>query len=408
MKINFKRMNNAQLVLNIKNAARDENLLLSDCLAYLCEIRRRRLYSSQGYSSLYDFCVDNLPLSDGAIYRRIQVSEHVQRVPLLLEMIALGKISLTVASKIVPFFNSEDPNELIKQFLGLTTREADHLLGAKFDRGESRDQIRRTADKVSELRQNNLLDAIKGKGSSRVDEGGEIGAATNHDSSEDQKANYDTTTNPTTYPMTNPSTNPTTNSPKEIVREKRFTIKFTASEEVKNKIQRAKELLSHKCPKGKLEDIFENILDEYLSKNAPENQQSRKPSKPHNPDSDYIPKNIKREVFKRANYCCQATSSSGKRCGTRFQLEIDHIFSRAHGGKTELTNLQVLCKSHNFHKAKSQMGESFVNRKIEERKNIKLARNELIKASELRPGAKHHTGENELKYPIVASQRSLF
>lgn len=56
-----------------------------------------------------------------------------------------------------------------------------------------------------------------------------------------------------------------------------------------------------------------------------------------------IPNDIRWEVWKRDNFTCQ-------HCGKRKYLTIDHIYPESKGGKTELSNLQTLCKSCNSKK----------------------------------------------------------
>ena len=63
--------------------------------------------------------------------------------------------------------------------------------------------------------------------------------------------------------------------------------------------------------------------------------------------SRYIPVAVKREVWRRDQGCCSYVDPhSGRRCGSRYRLEIDHIVPFALGGPTELINLRVRCRAH--------------------------------------------------------------
>jgi 5-methylcytosine-specific restriction endonuclease McrA len=164
--------------------------------------------------------------------------------------------------------------------------------------------------------------------------------------------------------LAQPSENLSTQGNQPSKREKRYAFRFTGSESLKNKIQRAKEVLSHKHPEGKLEEVFNAALDKLLEAQAPELQKGRKNSQPSNIGSPYIPRKMRRDAFAKANYCCEQRGTSGRRCGSRHQLEVDHVIPRAHGGKTVPENLQVLCKAHNLDKAKNQMGEALIESKM--------------------------------------------
>ncbi|MDE0217811.1 MAG: HNH endonuclease signature motif containing protein, partial [Spirochaetaceae bacterium] len=63
--------------------------------------------------------------------------------------------------------------------------------------------------------------------------------------------------------------------------------------------------------------------------------------------SRYIPAVVRREVWLRDQGCCSYVDPhSGRRCGSRYRLEIDHIVPFALGGPTELRNLRVRCRAH--------------------------------------------------------------
>ena len=63
--------------------------------------------------------------------------------------------------------------------------------------------------------------------------------------------------------------------------------------------------------------------------------------------SRYIPVAVKREVWRRdQGRCSYVDPHSGRRCGSRYRLEIDHVVPFALGGRTELFNLRVRCRAH--------------------------------------------------------------
>ena len=63
--------------------------------------------------------------------------------------------------------------------------------------------------------------------------------------------------------------------------------------------------------------------------------------------SRYIPVAVKQEVWRRdQGRCSYVDPHSGRRCGSRYRLEIDHIVPFALGGPTELPNLRVRCRAH--------------------------------------------------------------
>lgn len=63
---------------------------------------------------------------------------------------------------------------------------------------------------------------------------------------------------------------------------------------------------------------------------------------------------LRRKILKRDGYRCQYVDhKTGKVCGAKAFLEIDHIEPRFAGGSNEPENLRVLCKNHNQFRYKS-------------------------------------------------------
>ncbi len=63
--------------------------------------------------------------------------------------------------------------------------------------------------------------------------------------------------------------------------------------------------------------------------------------------SRYIPVPVRREVWRRDGGCCSYVDPhSGRRCGSRFLLELDHIVPFALGGSAEPRNLRLHCAAH--------------------------------------------------------------
>ena len=64
-----------------------------------------------------------------------------------------------------------------------------------------------------------------------------------------------------------------------------------------------------------------------------------------------IPAAVKRQVWERDQGCCSYVDRrSGRRCGSRYLLQVDHIFPYALGGSAEPDNLRLLCAAHHRHR----------------------------------------------------------
>lgn len=134
-------------------------------------------------------------------------------------------------------------------------------------------------------------------------------------------------------------------------------IHFTANTAFELKLQRARELLSHKYPEGALSEILGEALDLLIDKLEKSRKQAScqpnmKRFMPHCParpfDTRSIPVTIQRKVWQRDGEKCSYVSSTGRKCDSKSFLQLDHIQSWVLGGSShDPQNLRVLCALHN-------------------------------------------------------------
>ncbi len=162
---------------------------------------------------------------------------------------------------------------------------------------------------------------------------------------------------------------------------RRVKIEFVAEEGVAKMIERAKELLRHKYPEGKLEDLVREAFELLLDKKDPERMSSRAKREILNQeiprfarndtdtrnDTDvrgdrktrYISRETKLKVYKRDEGRCSYVSLEGKRCGERNFLELDHVHPWGLGGDSTTENLRLLCRPHNQWRSSKTFGKTF-------------------------------------------------
>ncbi len=136
-------------------------------------------------------------------------------------------------------------------------------------------------------------------------------------------------------------------------------ITFSASKAFAEKVEKAKAILSHKHPKARLEDIFNDALDALLQKHAPKKARHTKQTS-SSPQSRHLPQAIKNEVKEKYEGCCYV-SPSGVWCGEKRFPETDHIIPWAMGGKHESRNVRWLCSTHNQLEADKFFGKAWMD-----------------------------------------------
>lgn len=87
------------------------------------EVEERRVFITQGRSSLFNYVVEDLGLSESRGYSLITVARKAREVPLLKEKIGLGAITLSSARKIASVLTSENQAEWLEKAETLSARQ---------------------------------------------------------------------------------------------------------------------------------------------------------------------------------------------------------------------------------------------------------------------------------------------
>ena len=83
-----------------------------------------------------------------------------------------------------------------------------------------------------------------------------------------------------------------------------------------------------------------------------------------NSGSRHIPAAVRDRVYERDGGRCSYVGSGGRRCGSNWDLEIDHIVPVALGGDDSPANLRLLCRRHNMLEAQRRLGPELMAGRI--------------------------------------------
>jgi hypothetical protein len=321
-----KSLSNDALLRSTQALVAEERILTTEILWHLNEIQVRRLYAEKGYASLFEYAVQALGYSEAAAGRRIAAMRLLIEVPEIEPALQMGKLSLSTLSTIQTF-------------------------------------IQRKSEPVSRSEKKELVLALQGK-SRRECEKHLV------------------------------ALDPVAATPKEkerIISPNQTEIRFVADDELMQKLQKIKELDGHVNSDPSYLDLFHRLADLALNKLDPlakKNVKSQNPPPPEpltsappsfetaskdtppaesaqiSKNPKFISASMRRTVWSRDKSQCTYVSPEGRRCGSKFALEIDHKIPVAAEGTSELHNLQLLCREHNRHKAVTQIGTTVMNRYI--------------------------------------------
>ena len=149
----------------------------------------------------------------------------------------------------------------------------------------------------------------------------------------------------------------------------RVRVGFDAASIVAQLIERVRQILRHKYPEGRLEDLIREALEAYLDRKDPQRRLELKAAKaervaerPAPDDHDrlptrflrawacgrYIPAKVKSAVWARDDGRCAWRDLDGTVCGSKDWIEYDHLRPFAKGGRSDdARNIRLLCRQHN-------------------------------------------------------------
>lgn len=376
----LKGVSDRKLLNDVRRLSDKERETVLSILVHLIEIDRRRLYLEMGYSSLFKLCVKELKYSESVAGRRIAVARCIKRFPRAYRALASGKVNMTNLGLIAKVMTEKNEKELLGGIIGASGREVERLVSRHNPRTVVRDRVRpvhvrteirlRGADNAgnSKNETSKSLDRRAGttptggsgkspNSSGAVDMFSGSGPAAATESGSEAAASGDTAM---------------------MVLEERFEIKFGASQEFLDKMDHLRSLLSSKHHRHhEFEELFMIAMDEYIERHSPEGRIKRKEKREQRkatrtseapksdskqkPDSKevsrYIPKKVRDEVHARDKGRCTYVSPGGRRCGSTWDLQVDHIVPFARGGDNSPSNLRLLCGKHNRLEAERVYGK---------------------------------------------------
>ena len=309
--VSLKKKSDELLIYNLTVLVKKEREMLIQILHLLKEIELRRLYLARGYPSLFAMLTQEMGYSESAAGRRIQAMRLLKDLPEVEEKISSGKLSLSVASQVQGFIGQMNKKRKLERAPQLSPKEKQTLI--KSLAGTS---ARECEKKLLKL-------------------------------------------------------NPEAAWPKEKTKAlspDKALIQFLVDSGLLKKIQKLKELTSHSNPQGTYELLFQQLVELGLERWDPqkreERRQKRKLKKNNKKQAQLptlgveknkrpIPIKLRDQIYLRDRGQCQFRNlKTGKICGSKSFLQIDHRYPFSLGGGNQIKNLRLRCRNHNQYHAR--------------------------------------------------------
>lgn len=327
----LRNLTNDQLLSSTRIAVSDERRAALAVLEHLQVIQDRKIYLERGFPSLFEFCTKELGYSNGAAQRRIQAMRLMKEVPEVQEKIQSGQISISSAAQIQSFLQLEK-----KEDHAYTKTEKLELL-ATCEGKSSRDVEKELARRNPEVVRRDSIRAVD---------------------------------------------------------EDNMRLTITVSDDLWRKIERLRALRSHTKAHLKTEELLAWLVELGLDKADPVRKAERAQKRSKHRDSfasserddradfDSLPTSevrvrqtglpraesvlssksprarrertryINAEVTHRLSQsqkggCSYVDPRTGRRCGSPYFLQRDHIEPYSEGGSNDAANLRWYCGPHN-------------------------------------------------------------
>ena len=298
----LKQQTTEELIRGLDKLLSLEKALHVKVIAHLSEISQRKAHLDMGYKSLFSYCEEKLKLEPGVIWQRLQIAGKCSEFPELLMCLLEGKITVSVAAKLCSHLSKDNVEQLLRDCSHKSSRTVDEYLAGLRPLPVFKPMVR----KISK-----------------------------------------TTLEPATPGI--------------------YNFRFSGSTALKEKIERLSEVMDLN-PTTAMEQIMEFAVECALEKKDPQRKEKRReqrkekiktksePKKSSPNLARYIPASLRAKALKASSYQCEFCSSEGVRCLAKKNLQVDHIFPFAMGGRHEPKNLRILCRAHNLRKAEKDFG----------------------------------------------------
>jgi hypothetical protein len=329
----------------LQGLLRDEHGALADFLLAVAEFDERRLWADLGYPSLFDFLHRELGLSKSAAFYRKTAVALIRQFPEVSDALRDGKLCLMTVAEVARVLTADNRAEVLPRFFGLSKREAKVLVATLLPA-----EAPPLRDVVTPLRA--VTSLAPTLATSPLPE-----IVLPVEPAEASRPAAPAGLAPGAVPKAAPMT-------LEPLTAELNRMHVTVSRRFLEKLEAARDALSHSHPGTGNEDILEAGLDLLLARQAKRNGLVAKPLATPRPslDPDRVPAYVRRSVWKRDGGRCQWRMANGQICGSTHRLQLDHVIPRAAGGPSTVENCRILCDFHNDLAARRFFGDALMDR----------------------------------------------
>jgi len=354
----------------------------AEVVAHIAEVDARQLYLGRACSSMFAYATEVPHLSEHEAYLRIACARKSRRFPVLLDMLADGRLHLSAIAKLAPHLTEECAEALLSRAVHRTKREIEELCAEVAPRPDVAACMR----KLPQIRRSSSERLVPERVPGATGPGAARSSTSTSSATVDAAATAALFTNsaPTAFEQTGPegvgapaaraATTGTCEAPRAVVEPiapARYRVQFTASAELRDKLERAQALLRHNDPDCDLAEVVDEAVTLLLGKL--ERRRFGTTDKPKktlaetdtSATSRHVPAAVRRVVFERDGaQCTFVDETTGRRCSCTDpgRLEFHHTTPFAVGTDHDPDVLTLRCRAHNQLQAELDFGPEMMRR----------------------------------------------
>jgi hypothetical protein len=317
--------------------------------------------SSLGHTSLFTFLHRELGLSKGASHFRKVAAELLQRYPEVVDPLRDGRLCITSVVELAKVITPENRLEVLPRFFHTSKKEAKEISAEIRPQEAAPHRLVVTTLKPASAPSAALARMLLPELSVRS---GAVEAGSAMESprvrpDEPPRARLPMVGSARAAP---PAVEPLTADLRRL--------HVTVSMRFTQKLEAARDALSHSHPGADVETILEAGLDLLLERAAKRKGLVKRPRPAAVPAAGavesanprHVPAAVRREVFLRDEGKCQWPLADGGICGSTHQVELDHIVPVGRGGKSTASQMRTPCRFHNDLAAREVYGDELMYR----------------------------------------------
>lgn len=383
-------LSDKDIEIRLKRLVQMEREVLHEVLVHIHEVYSRKIYLKRARSSLFDYLTRDMGYSAAAAQRRIDAARLCTELPEVLSGVKEGSLNLSQISLLAKACRErEKQNKIFIQqnqnpsLLDFASKPTVAKATANTSTADTHVDfsLKPTPSQVSTEEKQKILKELSNKSQKETEQ--IVLQAFNLPKIKQTKIRHQS--------------------------DGSVCLEMPLSQDQWHLLKRCQELLAHKNPHGEWSEVLKLVCDFYISKKdlsqshklknrktLSGNQQDLSENKSFNRRDScettsnsttsaaevdgvkFVPasmsqKNqvlfgarskkrqalsisVRRMIFQRDRCCQFKDPSTGKICGSRYQLEIDHKIPVAHGGSNDPSNLRLTCRAHNQWLAVEKIG----------------------------------------------------